>query len=69
MNCSNCQTRTEKMRKEFVSRTSRLANKVNHLIDFSDWTQEMIYTAPLAIRGDKIQRKQHLAGLMRLPKL
>ena len=31
-------TRTEKMRKEFVFRTSRLANKVSHLIDFSSST-------------------------------
>ena len=30
--------RTEKMRKEFVFRTSRRANKVNHLIDFSSST-------------------------------
>ena len=28
-------TRTEKMRRDIVFRTSRLANKVNHLIDFS----------------------------------
>ena len=31
-------TRTEKMRKEFVFRPSRLANKINHLIDFSSST-------------------------------
>ena len=62
-------TRREKVRKDVVFRTSRLAIEVNHLIDFISSSGIKKPNKQLLWRQNSTKKQPHLAACMRLPKL